>query len=172
MLWYWVKDRQADRHDLCFRCSFLIFKERLKYMFFQTIGIQLPDYNTVSLPKILQYAHVSWALWKHEVLRCQTCRPVLYSLKYLKGFSVAASQRFCISRALKVIAKFMRPPHLCRPVKIAVLHIVAGPYQAVRWQQEPKQLYSLSAPAISYKVVLYSHENWNLNNFTTSLHLQ
>jgi hypothetical protein len=38
----------------------------------------------------------------------------------------------------KIIYKFMRaPPNLRKSAKSAVLHTVAGPYQAVRWQQEP-----------------------------------
>jgi hypothetical protein len=35
---------------------------------------------------------------------------------------------------------------------------ITGPYQAVRWQQEPKQLYSLTKSTVSYKMFLYSHE--------------
>jgi hypothetical protein len=43
-------------------------------------------------------------------------------------------------------------------MKSAFLYIVAGPYQAVRWQQEPKELYSVSTPTVYYKISLYSHE--------------
>jgi hypothetical protein len=38
----------------------------------------------------------------------------------------------------------------CQSVQSAVLHAVAGPCQAVRCQQEPKWLYRLSTPALSY----------------------
>jgi hypothetical protein len=42
--------------------------------------------------------------------------------------------------------------YLCRSAKSV------GPYQAARWQKEPKQLYSHSAPTVSYKMFLYSQE--------------
>jgi hypothetical protein len=43
-------------------------------------------------------------------------------------------------------------------MKSVVLHTVAGPYQAVRWQQEPKQLYSPSTPTVGYRTFLYIYE--------------
>jgi hypothetical protein len=51
----------------------------------------------------------------------------------------------------------MTPPLItASKQKTAVLHIVAGPYQAVGWQQEPGWLYSLSTPSASYKIFIHN----------------
>jgi hypothetical protein len=34
----------------------------------------------------------------------------------------------------------------------------AGPHEAMRRQQEPKQLRNFATPAVSYKMCLYSHD--------------
>jgi hypothetical protein len=41
---------------------------------------------------------------------------------------------------------------MCRSAKNTVPRVVAGPYQTVRWQRKPRQLYRLFTPTVSYKM--------------------